>query len=385
MTLKEIFGKVAKWFYDPMDAHCGGCAINCSLQNPNCANGRDKAARFYAKHPELKPEKEKKIIHVEVIPEGKTPRDRINLQAALDQAQGLADGEQLEIELASGTFLIDKCLVVYSDTHLLLKPDTVMRRSDQYRILLKSFTDKKTPGYGNVHDIVIEGGIWDGASTTTDKYKKLIKFSHAENITFRDATVRRVSGKHNVTFAAVRGVRVQNVHFTEFPGYTDIDRKLANAEQLHIDGISDDGVSEPNEQPYDNTPCTDVLIEHCTFDGGYAAIGSHYPPFKGRGCTFRNYKYPPIHIFHFDDVCIENNTFIDCEGYSASDVKNEEPVLRFVHATRAVHDIMEKDCSRADREADKKMCTEETIIGGVRIYDCTNVKVHADKEGKAHI
>ena len=198
---------------------------------------------------------------IEIKPSGFAPYDRIQLQAQLDKARGLKPGERLEIRLASGIFLIDRCLVVYSNTTLALQPDTVMRRTDQYRIILKSYTDKMTPGYGNVHDIVIDGGIWDGASTTTDKYRKLIKFSHAGNITLRNATIRRVSGKHCVTFAAVSGVRVENVHFTEYIGFADTEKRRANAEQLHIDGISDDGVSEPNEQPYDNTPCRDVRIQ----------------------------------------------------------------------------------------------------------------------------
>lgn len=310
---------------------------------------------------------------IEIKPSGFAPYDRIQLQAQLDKARGLKPGERLEIRLASGIFLIDRCLVVYSNTTLALQPDTVMRRTDQYRIILKSYTDKMTPGYGNVHDIVIDGGIWDGASTTTDKYRKLIKFSHAGNITLRNATIRRVSGKHCVTFAAVSGVRVENVHFTEYIGFADTEKRRANAEQLHIDGISDDGVSEPNEQPYDNTPCRDVRIEGCVFDGGCSAVGSHYQPFKAvgdgftvRGCTFRNYLFPPIHVFHFENVCIEDNTFINCAMGSRESGEAEEKAAM----TTAQGMVYRRQESKRQ---EIEVGGEERVIGGVRMYDCSKV------------
>ncbi len=310
-------------------------------------------------------------------PSGKAPNDRQQIQAVLNRARNLTEGECMEVRLESGTFRIDQCLVVYSNTRLILKPDTVMLRANEYRIMLKSYTDKKTPGYGNAHDIVIDGGIWDGASTTTDKYKKLIKFSHARNITVRNATIRRVSGKHCMTFAAIDGVRVQNVHFTEFVGYTDTERRRANAEQLHIDGISDDGVSEPNEQPYDNTPCRDVVIEDCVFDGGYAAIGSHYPPFKGHGdgftvrrCIFRNYQYPPIHVFHFDEICIKENLYINCAVGECGEPKPKWRVL-LANAFTAI---------KGNAPIRATMTGSEEIMDGVRLYNCAKVQIQDNKE-----
>lgn len=257
-----------------------------------------------------------------IYPTGSPMADRRNIQRALDKAKRNPSGRMHEVRLASGHFYIDRCLVVYSNTHLILQKDTIIQRKDQYRILLKSDTDHVSGGYRHAKHIIIEGGIWDGNAVDTVKYRKLIKFSHAESITFKNARIQHVTGKHVMTFAGVKGVHVENVTFTDYIGLDLSERKRENAELLHIDGISTDGVSEPGETPYDETPCTDVHILNCVFDGGCCGIGSHYKPFQEighgfevRGCQFRNLSYTAIDIFHFREVQIEKNTFENCNNF----------------------------------------------------------------------
>lgn len=256
---------------------------------------------------------------MKLIPTGIAAVDTKVLQGALDAAKGLGKGEKLTLELGSGKWKISEKLVIHSKTHLILQPDTVMVRMDEHKVLLRSANNKEKGGYTQSHDITIEGGVWDGAAKDKVKYSRFIEFGHAKNVTFKNATVKNFGGKHAMAFAGVNGIHVENVTFTGYIGLDLEPRKRCNAEILHIDGVSADGISEPGWKPFDDTPSRDVHVVGCTFDGGLCGVGSHYPkmPAKGDGfevrdCTFRNIEFTAIDIFHFDGAKLAGNTFKKC-------------------------------------------------------------------------
>lgn len=219
-----------------------------------------------------------------------TTNDRGAIQAALDDAYAAGGGTVL---FPGGkTYSVGSGLVVRANTRISAYGATLLRATPTFSFL-RNFQKgvDSFPGYTGHGNIIIEGGIWDGNSTTatTSTSGNMITFAHAENVMARDLTVLNISAAHAVEFNGVKHGRAINCRAY---GMTTV---TTNSEAFQLDVA---GTASGVLEPYDNTPCVDIVIDGC--DCGPSALLGTWGRLTG-GHT----SYPGV--FH-SDIRITNNT-----------------------------------------------------------------------------
>lgn len=268
-----------------------------------------------------------------VLDFGANGNDQQNDEKAIQECLDIAkeSDTQITIYIPEGQYYINDTLTIYSNTYLKLDKNAEIIRKCQEKYLLVSETDKVTGGYGQAHDITIDGGIWDGNVVDTTIYSMLMRFVHAQNLTFKNTTVRNVCNRHMVVFSAVNNVIIENNTFEHMIEYTgkqlgqyyvkkdsqgnyDKEQSKHCMEALHIDCISYDGASGPGDLPYDGTPCKNIYVTSNTFKDVMAGVGSHFYEADSVGeniyiedNNFENVYSSCINIINFQNMNILNN------------------------------------------------------------------------------
>ena len=207
-------------------------------------------------------------------------------QAALDSGGS--------IEVPAGTYTINNTLRVYSNTKITLDKNAVIRRSPKgknYSMLrFGSYEDRKS-GYSGFQNITISGGVWDGANYSNP----IFRFGHAENVTVQGVTFQNVKESHFAEIAACRNVTFNGCVFT---GLNGSKTSGENREALQIDVMRQEHFNQYAE--YDETPCANITVQNCTFDGVQRGVGSH----------------SAVAGSYFSGVKIINNIFKNIPGYA---------------------------------------------------------------------
>ncbi|MCR4926786.1 MAG: right-handed parallel beta-helix repeat-containing protein [Lachnospiraceae bacterium] len=264
---------------------------------------------------------------------GANGADMLSDDAAIQKALDMAKNSEsvVKIHIPSGTYYLDKPLYIVSNTELILEEDTVIKRNDQTKQMISSRVDANVGGYGQFHDITIRGGIWDGCANGNGQ-GALMMFYHGTNLSLHDATLRNGAGRHLFIAAGVDGVTVENSTFEnqiEYTGTAGRDKYMIpeknstevrtysnyrNMEMLHLDCINEDGRTEFEAYPLDNTTNKNVLIKDCTFKNGFSALGGHceYNPIAAEnyvltGNTFINIQYTCIDVYGAKNVEVSEN------------------------------------------------------------------------------
>lgn len=196
-----------------------------------------------------------------------------------DDTQVLQDALDIggDIYIPDGTYLISDSLKLYSNTHLRLGENAVIKRnSNTIKCILYTFYEASTTAYTGQHDITIEGGVLD-LGTGYSQGGCGLGFVHSSNIVVRGVTIKNVnSGYHCIDMGGCQNVRIEDCLFT------DIITTNTNAEMVQIDATGDYNafpiLNYPAGSPcYDNTPCKNMEISGCKFDcNTYSpAIGGH--------------------------------------------------------------------------------------------------------------
>ena len=255
--------------------------------------------------------------------------DDVAIQKALDMAKN--SESVVKIHIPSGTYYLDKPLYIVSNTELILEAGTVIKRNDQTKQMISAKGDTSIGGYGQFHDITIRGGIWDGCADGKGQ-GALMMFYHGTNLSLYNTTLRNGAGRHLFIAAGVNGVTVENSTFENQIKYTGtagrekymIPEKdgsgtkeysnYRNMEMLHLDCINEDGRTEFEAYPLDNTTNKNVTVKNCTFKNGFSALGGHceYNPFAAEkyvltGNTFINIQYTCIDVYGAKNVEVSEN------------------------------------------------------------------------------
>lgn len=198
------------------------------------------------------------------------------LQAALNAARDAGGGW---IIVPSGTWDASTLpLRIYGNTRLTLLEGATIRRAGAGTMLLNGDASQNLGGYTGHGNIIIEGGVWDARATAYPTSAMCMSIGHAENIVIRDTLIKDVCGYHGIELNAVRHGVIRNVRGL---GYLDPgDRPFSEFIQPDL---AKGSAYFGGFGPYDDTPCTDLLIEGCTTGpSGTAgtvawprAIGSH--------------------------------------------------------------------------------------------------------------
>ena len=270
-----------------------------------------------------------------------TKDDYAAFTKALTKAKTMPEGQKLVLEVPAGKYYVSKTLGIYSDTRLILdKKAEIINCTDNKTLLTVMGKNGRADGfkdYTEAHDITIEGGIWNGNGNNKTQARGIMVFRNSKNITIRNAVFTKVYGSHYLICDGINGLKVSGTAFKNYVPYTgswkDYDftkgttdeksRKsfIGAVEALHID-FAEDG-----------TPCSNVEVWDCTFDGVPAGVGTHHiNSKKGKNIsvhdnTFKDIWFSCFHASSFTNVKMYNNKAVNsgllfrCED-SVSEVYN---------------------------------------------------------------
>jgi parallel beta-helix repeat protein len=237
--------------------------------------------------------------------------------------------EMVRVTVPSGAYMMSGSLTIFSNTHLVLQPDTVLVRGPdaQSNSMLRTRDDADALGYNSAQNIIVEGGVWDGNSTSETGLTSLMVFRHCRNLTFRSMTITHAT-HHSLNVSSSDGVLVQNVLFTdtvELPDSTVGSYIRSNFECIHTDyeGLSDNA-------GYDGSVPQNITVTGCTFRNVYAGVGTH-----NRGeCngvktyaqninisknTFENVNGRCINAYQFQGLTVKKNSAVNVADFLLMD------------------------------------------------------------------
>ena len=223
--------------------------------------------------------------------------------------QGLLD-QGGHVYVPGGTYRITAALLIGSGTKLTLAPDATVKRSAAINNMIRNDGDGVTGAYGQSSRITIEGGTWDANLSAFPSNCTAIAFGHAEHVAVLDCTVRNVHAWHFIELSACRYATIRGVTCRDYGA-------ASGGEMIQLDIASAGGF--PWFGPYDNTPCTDVLVTGCTLVNGDRGIGSHstaagspHARVKVIGNEFRTFRNQGVEFYEYTDSVVAGNTFVDC-------------------------------------------------------------------------
>jgi parallel beta-helix repeat protein len=197
-------------------------------------------------------------------------------------------------------------LMIYSNKTLDLGGATLVRKKDE-NIITTGNPDANGGGY-LYRNITIKNGTISGGSDDAG----LCKFARTDGLVLDN--IKFVSfGQHAAEFAAVKNVTMTNCTFSS-PNYNPSSKK-SGYEALSFDMTSNDK-DFSKYAPADYLTCENFVIDHCTFEGVYRAIGSHhykdgkyYEGIKVTNCTFNNIADTALEGCGWRNGLIQGNTF----------------------------------------------------------------------------
>lgn len=299
--------------------------------------------------------------------------DSANIQQALNMAIGR--DETITVLLDSGTYRINANLRLYSNTHMILKKDTLMscvkldgvmaseaHLHENGKLCSESEKMCKHGGHTRFDNITIEGGIWDQNKPDGSGDCKIFSFCHGRGVTLRNMTCLHCTN-HFINMSATSDSLVENVTFKdavcytgdsnsfwmdEIPTKSGEDRvwrektyiRYACIEALHLDYATKE--AEMGLFPQDGTPCERITVRNCTFDNVFAGVGTHHTVTGQRGnnivvegCKFdlqdlsvlKSSKKDNMKLGDIAQACVnfysfDDSVVRDCEVYDFSDAPN---------------------------------------------------------------
>ena len=197
------------------------------------------------------------------------------------------------IYIPSGTYLLNNILNVYSNTHIIMDNDTILKRNANKRFaIFSTFYSTDTTGYDGQHDIIIEGGVLD-LGTGFASGGCGVGIQHASDVVVRGVHIKHVNvGYHCIDVGGSKNVKILNCTFS------DHITSETSGEMVQIDGTGTWSAYPIYDYPedsicYDGTPDINIEIAGCNFfmNDKSPAIGNHN--------AYRNHDID-IHDNYFD-------------------------------------------------------------------------------------
>ena len=201
--------------------------------------------------------------------------DIAKLNEALSQA---GDEQALVVNFAAGTYALDGTIRVRSNTTINAVGGTFLRSgaalTGGYNMLVNTggaHDQLEGTGYTLSHDIVINGGTFDGGDVTKSSVPaNLVNFGHARNITIKNATFKNCYGSHLIELSGVKDSSILNCTFKGEGFRYNAAKDQSEAIQLDVCGEGLNGNFRA-----DGTPCDNVLIQGNVITNYPRAIGNH--------------------------------------------------------------------------------------------------------------
>lgn len=232
------------------------------------------------------------------------------IQAALTAAKNAGGGWVI---VPPGTYNVSSLpLRIYKNTRLTLCDGAIVRRAGAGTMLLNGDASQNLGGYTGQGNIVIEGGVWDSRAVSYPASAMCISIGHAEDVTIRDTTIKDVCGFHGIEMNSTKRGRIINVAAL---GYLDPDGTRTFSEAFQID-LAKGSSFFGGFGPYDDTPCTDILVEGCSVGPSGTSGTTSWP--RGFGSHSASPSKPHTDIRVRDFRC-EDLTQFAVGGYTWQD------------------------------------------------------------------
>lgn len=220
------------------------------------------------------------------------------IQKALDEALADTTGEvRYEINLPAGTYKLDTLLKVYSNTTIHMNGCKLVRTENKTMLRIGQ-EETSYSGYGGQHDIMIEGGTFDGGGTKEKVTASMIRMGHGKNLSFQNMTFQNVYKTHHVELAGCSDVLFDNCTFKDFYSNGSV-ANAANNEALQFDVIHN-ATHFPKYPGFDDTPCQNITVTNCSFSNLQRGLGTH----------------SAVAGSYFENMVFKNNTFTNVKGYA---------------------------------------------------------------------
>lgn len=241
------------------------------------------------------------------------------IQAALDAAYTAGGGWVI---VPVGTYKVATLpLRIRRNVRLTLADGALIQRGANGTMLLNGTSGQTLGGYTGHGNILIEGGVWDARATSYPTSAMLISIGHAENVTVRNTVLKDTCGFHAIEMNSTKTGRIINVSAL---GYVDPDGTRTFSEAFQFD-LAKGSSYFGGFGPYDDTVCTDVVVENCTV-GPSGTVGTTSWP-RGVGSHSASPGKPHtgvrIHGLHCEDL-----TQFAVGGYTWQDSIVEGLVLK---------------------------------------------------------
>ena len=215
--------------------------------------------------------------------------DNEALQKAFNKVKG--SDKMVTIYIPEGTYLCEKPLIIYSNTHIVLDSKAVVKRSGVGidGNLLHNVDDNgkmdQVGGYDMSHDIIIEGGTWDGGELSAMTVgTDVLRIDHAKNVTFKNCTMKNAYDGHILELVGVKNGIVTGCTFTGFRYSKGKENNYQYArEALQLEGAWTEKESDPTSDKgrwakgsvVDGTGCSDITVSDNTFINMPSGVGQH--------------------------------------------------------------------------------------------------------------
>lgn len=265
------------------------------------------------------------------------------INSALIKAARLSNPENKEILILipDGTYYIEENLFVFSNMHLSLSSQAIIKRSDPTKcLLLCGHLDSSGSvcygsgcthgGYSQASNVTISGGIWDGGVTGNSdvSHTSLISLAHSTGFTIRDTAIRNCTSDHMLILDGMENVLVENVTLSDMYYYTGSDSSYyggytldkpyelgCGKEAIHLDYVQSGSSAS---YPQDGTGCRNVTVRGCTFRNVLAGVGGHHTVdgssqsgISIENNTFSDLKGNAINAYQMTDLTITGNTAVN--------------------------------------------------------------------------
>jgi hypothetical protein len=240
-----------------------------------------------------------------------TADDAPAIQDALDAAYTAGGGWVI---VPPGTYKVATLpLRIKRNTRLTLCDGATIQRGVTGTMLLNGDAAQALGVYTGHGNILIEGGTWDAKATSYATSAMCISIGHAEGVTIRDTLIKDVCGYHGIEMNSTLRGRIINVTAL---GYLDPDGTRTFSEAFQID-LAKGSSYFGGFGPYDDTPCTDILVEGCSVGPSGTAGTTSWPRAFGSHSASPSKPHTDIRV---RDLRCEDLTQFAIGGYTWQDV-----------------------------------------------------------------
>ncbi|MCR5703422.1 MAG: right-handed parallel beta-helix repeat-containing protein [Eubacterium sp.] len=235
------------------------------------------------------------------------------------------------LTLKKGTYRLQYAVCIPSNVTLVFKNGVVVENimnkkahikpaSLMFQIAPKNKTKKKK-SIGKYNGTSKAKLIGEGKVVFKMNYIKgvAINVVHCKNIEISGITFKGMNGNHYIETNAAKNVNIHDCKFTKAKKGTLKSAYVKEAINIDLPDPTTHG-SNSTWAKQDLTPCKNISVKNCTFEGMSRGVGTHnYSQKNGQniyhskivieGNTFKNLFDAGVYLMNWQDVVIKNNTF----------------------------------------------------------------------------